>query len=364
VKFKSFTFKLTDACNFRCSYCEQKRGINALSFYTIKKAIDFFLPYFDPNCWIYFYGGEPLLTFNKIRTTVDYLKDSQKNSKFQPRFGISTNGSLIDEDMLYFFNDNEFAILLSFDGFAQDITRRKGSYQHLVTTINEILRYPGIHLRTNSVFTADTVTHLSKSLQMLADMGIPNIDFSLSAIHPWDRSSLIQLKDELKSLREFLFMSYQRTKEIPINYFRGKQEEGLFICLAGRDRMTLTPDEKLWGCHIFPNLIDGEESFNQYREYCFGNLDAFMDNHEVIYPEILRNLSELRMDRFCTSETYCLFCSDIYNCGICPVYAAISSGALGRIPVWMCEIKRMKREERSLFWKEIGDISTNEKDGS
>jgi uncharacterized protein len=119
---------VTDDCNFDCQYCYQKKGNTYIDFCTLKKAIDFFFPFLSNECTINFYGGEPLLNFPKIRQTTEYITENKKTIKNRIVFSITTNGSLINQEMLEFLNQNLFLLLISFDGIAQDLSRKKGMY--------------------------------------------------------------------------------------------------------------------------------------------------------------------------------------------------------------------------------------------
>jgi MoaA/NifB/PqqE/SkfB family radical SAM enzyme len=261
---------------------------------------------------------------------------------------------------MQFFTQYNVSPLVSFDGLAQDINRKKGTFKSSIALIEKILA-TDIKLLVNSVFTPETVNYLSKSMQLLMDMGVKNIDLSLSTVTPWDESALVQLKAELAALRRDLLSFYKRTNTIPIDKFSISSSNGVFICAAGRDRMTIAPDGKLWGCHLFPLYFLGKEDSHQSNKYCFGDIEDFFKNHDQIYPRILMNYADLRMDCFYTQKTFCLFCDEIKDCGVCPVYAALSSGVIKEIPLWTCEIRKIFRAEKSKLWKELNIIDAESK---
>lgn len=353
MEFSSFTFIVTEECNFKCSYCYQKKGKKYIDVSTIEKALDFFFPFLTEECCINFYGGEPLLAFEKIRGAVSYIQDKNRKLKKQVQYSIAINGSLINDDILHFLNQYKFSLLLSFDGFAQDISRKRGSFRQIVSIIEKLLKSPDIDLEINSVFTPATVGYLSKSIQFIIELGVPNIALSLSKISPWEHSSILQLKKELVSLKGFILSFYKRTASIPLVNFRRNSRKGIFVCFPGQNHMTLIPDSILWGCNLFPDYFKGKEGTREYLKYCFGDLDTFIENYERIYPEILSNFSNLRMDYYYTSDTFCMQCDELKECEVCPMDAAFSSSIIGKIPVWTCEIKKIFRKEKKLFWKEL-----------
>jgi sulfatase maturation enzyme AslB (radical SAM superfamily) len=352
MQLSIFTYVLTEACNFRCSYCYKKRGMDSIDLSTAIKAFDFFAPFFAAECQINFYGGEPLLAFSQIKKVVRHVEEKNKRLGKQIRFCISTNGSLIDYKVLEFLSRHRFSLLLSFDGLAQEISRKKGSFKEIVSALEKLLKKPDIELLTNSVFTVKTVNYLSDSIKFIAKLGVPKISFSLSSLPPWNRSSLLELKKEFALLRKFILSSYEKTQPLPLIDFRRDTEKGIFGCFAGRDRMTLTPDGRLWGCHLFPDYCGGKAGTREYRKYCFGSLDRFIKNHKTIYPEVLSNYSCLQMDYFRTPRMFCHLCPELEDCSVCPVDAAIAGSVMGRIPDWICRQNKIFRQEKSLLWKE------------
>lgn len=344
---------LTEECNFRCSYCYQRKENNRLDAITIEKALDFFLPFLEKKCYISFYGGEPLLEFEKVKHTIQYLKKKDDFQKKRFKFSFTTNGSLINKEVIQFLKKYKFSILLSFDGLAQEIHRQKGSFKHTVSVINELVKHSDIEIETNSVFTPESVGYLCRSVRFIHELGISNIHLAFSSTDHWDVTSLVQLEKELKDMSTYLLSLYQKTGRIPVSLFRGKISKGVFGCYAGKDRITLTPDGKLWGCYLFFDYFKQKEDKREYEKYCFGDLDSFIKNHEKIYPEILSNYKNLRMDHFFTDDDFCMMCEDLEDCAVCPIDAGFSGSILGKIPLWICQIRKLIKKEKKFFWEEL-----------
>jgi sulfatase maturation enzyme AslB (radical SAM superfamily) len=352
VEFSSFSITVTEECNFNCSYCYQKKGRTYCDIEILESALEFFSPFFAKDCYISFYGGEPLLAFDKIKHAVNYLEKNcrRKNKSFH--YSLTTNGSLIDEDVLQFFNQNKFSILVSFDGLAQEIFRKKGSFAPVVSAIEKLLVSPHIDFQTNSVFTPESIGYLAKSIQFIVELGVPNLHLAFSSLSPWDKSSLSLLGKELASLRMFLISFYREKGIIPVLTFR-RFPEGIYGCNAGKDRLNLTPDGKLWGCYLVGDYFNRNQDSQDYHQYCFGDLDSFIKDYSRIYPKILSNYSKLRMDYYHTSEKLCMLCDDLESCVVCPMDAALSTAVIGQIPDWKCRMKKVIRHEKKLFWKEL-----------
>jgi radical SAM protein with 4Fe4S-binding SPASM domain len=357
MEFSSLSFILTDDCNFNCSYCFQKEKGRAYLHQTqLRKAVDFFSQYLASENQIYFTGGEPLLAFEQIQYVIESIQAKNIEQKRQIQFCITTNGSLIDDDVFDFMHETGISLILSYDGLAQDITREKESSHQLVRVIKKALESPRIHLEVNSVFTPRTVGLLSQSIHYIMEMGVPTITFAFDKIRPWDYSSLIQLREELTSMSRLSIEFYKERGTIPLEIYKNDSKPALFYCSAGEDRMVIAPDGKIWGCHLFPEYFKGKEKTPEFHQYCFGEIDTFIENFENVYPNILKNHSDLRMDNFYTDRGMCKACDLLSQCSICPMDAALSSDIIGKIPIWTCVIHMLQGINKDLFREEIRSI--------
>ena len=118
--------QVTQACNLTCGYCPyanftdgmlQRNHTNRyMDFETAKKALDYFLEHSGDmsHVSVSFYGGEPLLAYDLIKQVVEYAKELFVGKELL--FNITTNGTLLNDEMIDFFAENEFALLFSIDG--------------------------------------------------------------------------------------------------------------------------------------------------------------------------------------------------------------------------------------------------------
>jgi sulfatase maturation enzyme AslB (radical SAM superfamily) len=350
--FSGFSLILTGECNFSCSYCYQEKDGLFLDPATVEKAIGFFFPRFAEESSILFYGGEPLLAGDTIRSAVHAVQAENRLQRKHIRYSISTNGSLLDDDTLRLFDRNRFTVLLSFDGRAQDKGRQEGSFPVVSRALEKLLDRPRIELLTNSVFTPETVADLSTSIKDIVERGVRDAQISFTNLRPWGRDALARLGAELSDLRRFLLAFYLKTGRVPVANFRASTEPGLFGCRAGEDRMALSPDGRLWGCHLFYDFHKKMKSPTTAR-YCFGDLDSFITHNGRTYPRIVARYADLRMDYFHTPGKFCGLCRDVHDCAICPVDAAFASGIIGRIMPVDCRIRKIIRKEKRRLWKDL-----------
>lgn len=118
--------EVTQQCNMRCFYCcysgkfayMRKHNSTYMSFNVAKKAIDFFLNHSNNSRrkYISFYGGEPLLAFPLIYKCVKY---ANKRSKEKIYYGLTTNGTILNDNIIKFLQENDFFVTVSLDGPAK-----------------------------------------------------------------------------------------------------------------------------------------------------------------------------------------------------------------------------------------------------
>jgi sulfatase maturation enzyme AslB (radical SAM superfamily) len=340
---------LTDQCNYDCAYCYEPRGKRRLDFPALLKAIDFFHPFMSRECFISFYGGEPLLAFNTLWRAVEHLEGLSTKRKIRMRYSLTTNGSLLNKDILGFLAEHEFSLTLSFDGLAQDLQRRKGSSEFLTSVIPQILARPRIAFETNSVFSSETVGYLSDSVQSIIRLGVPKLDVNFAHKPPWTPSSLLRLEEQMARLGEYFLSHYENLADIPWRSFCEERDKAVYYCSAGLNKMALSAQGTLWGCALFPHYFAEKKKSADYQKYCFGDVGSFIKDPQRIYAQKMINYSALRMDRFSTPSRSCLECGEIEQCWICPLAAALTTGEIGRIPGWSCRGAEILRKEKRLF---------------
>jgi sulfatase maturation enzyme AslB (radical SAM superfamily) len=325
---------------------------------TIKKAAEFFYPFLNKEFEVYisFYGGEPMLAFDNIAYTVDVFNELNKQENKNLLFNFTTNGSLITDEHLDYFNRHRFDIMLSYDGTAQEAGRKSGSFNPTETLFRRFQSYPDIKFSTYSVFSPGTVSLLSESLQYIVENGGKEVKMTQAITESWDDKAIQTLGHQLESLTEFLVRYYKETETIPVPDFRPPEKDAGkgFYCAGSKDRLSISPDEDVWGCYLFHDYLKDRKEDDDYALYSFGKLDDFMENHEARYPQIRENYRELRQNRFIVGKEFCFLCEEVDNCAECPVNAAYATNSIGKLPPWICRLNKIKRKHKETFLAAIG----------
>lgn len=163
---------LTERCNLNCSYCcysgkfegQRTHGQRVMSFDTAKKAISALVDRKlarGEKYPITFYGGEPLLEFELLKQCVDYAVEYAASQNKQVRFSITTNGTLLSDEVVDFLVEHRFMILVSLDGpkAAHDryrvFSNGKGSFEKVFENLQRFAeRHPDYKYRGINVTLA------------------------------------------------------------------------------------------------------------------------------------------------------------------------------------------------------------------
>ncbi len=353
MKLSILTFVITEDCNFSCTYCKQKKSAVYLTSLEIESFLSFVYPHIEGELIdIVFYGGEPLLGKEQIRQSVSYLQAVSSGGGRRFRYTITTNGSLLDDDIIEFFGRNHFIVYLSFDGPGQDRFRKSGSFASTGEMALRLARTPGIDVAVNCVITPQQGDSLATTVASLVEAGISKFRIALDLTREWTEDHIQRFEASLVQARRFLSSIYLRTGESPFLNFAPPPSPFMFRCDGGKDRLTLAPGPEVWGCHRAWEYFSGDKLSEGAAQFRFGDLDACMRSFDRIHPSIIPNYAILRHDFAHTPEMNCIDCPDVRECGICPFTAAASGQRLGSIPGWVCRLLKLQRRQRKLFLDE------------
>ena len=153
---------LTKACNLRCRYCyAPSKTKESMSLETARKAVDLVVALGGGSACVSFFGGEPLLLFDRIRAITEYAVAAGTRTGTRMHFRLSTNGTLFDEEKLAFCRDHNILFAISLDGDRRSHDAQRllpdgsGSWRLLDERLELILRH-NPHTVVTSVITPAT----------------------------------------------------------------------------------------------------------------------------------------------------------------------------------------------------------------
>ena len=184
--FYTLDLNIIQKCNLRCKYCYSKgSGVSpVMNERTAQKAVDFITEFDDcKQLNISFYGGEPLLNFQAIKSTMEYASRKGEEKGYPVVYNITTNGTLLTDDVIAFFAKYKMNIEISMDGPApiHDAMRitpdKKGTHHVVMDRLDKLINTPGSHtINVHSVITNHS--RLRNIYRYLSQFPFQNINIS------------------------------------------------------------------------------------------------------------------------------------------------------------------------------------------
>ncbi len=271
---KALCLHVSHDCNLRCKYCFADEGAyhaarEVMSFETAKKAIDFLIEKSGNRRVLEadFFGGEPLMNLDVVKQTVYYAKEegAKRGKKFL--FTTTTNGLLLDDETIAFFNEEMENVVLSLDGRPEvhDAVRKtvsgKGSYAAVIGKIKKFVKSRGDkHYYVRGTFTAKNLDFASDVL-FLADEGFDSISMEPVVTDIPDleirEEHLPAIEKEYERLCEEYIKREERGEGFNFFHFNIDLEGGpclskrVSACGAGNEYFSVVPNGDIYPCHRF-----------------------------------------------------------------------------------------------------------------
>lgn len=257
---------LTLNCNHRCDYCfvHGKGQVNDMPLSVAKQAVDFLITASGGlgNVHILPFGGEPLLRFDLVREVVEYAKERAR-TRVPPKavsFSFTTNGTLLDEEKMAFFQRHGIMVLLSLDGDRETHDRHRrmanggSSYETVVENL-PMIRYYQPWLGTRMTVHPDAIKEMARNFEHLVSLGINQFIIGPATGIPWTIEQWADYESESQMIRILhRFAELRPSMPLRINMFERNiesvpgRQKGLWGCGAGKGRIAVAADGSLYPC--------------------------------------------------------------------------------------------------------------------
>lgn len=339
------TLQVTQKCNFRCSYCpyttaefdsNRSHGVKTMSVEMGKKAVDFFVKHSmnQRKVALAFYGGEPLLGFDFIKQIVEYAENQFVGKELT--FTTTTNGSLLTDEIINYFAEHNFLLVISLDGPREVHNRSrkfaasgKGTFDVIRKNLEMILNNhkdfaPSISLNVvidprysandiHSVFSKDAVLSNFRVQTTIID------DFM--SIEKVSAEDDYLIEDSIHMFKSYAAYMKKYPKE-KISVVAGNRVEGSFElnkmrmkpeislreeaapggpCIPGQKRLFINADGNFFPCERVSEVSDA---------MCIGNIN---DGFDMDKAYKLLNIGQL-------TENKCKNCFAFRHCTLCAKY--------------------------------------------
>ena len=316
---KAMCLHIAHDCNLACRYCFAEEGEYhgrraLMSLEVGKKALDFLVANSGSrrNLEVDFFGGEPTMNWNVVKELVAYGRELEKHHDKKFRFTLTTNGVLLNDEIMEFCNREMANVVLSIDGrkeindFMRPFRGGQGSYDRIVPKFQKFAE----SRNQEKYYVRGTFTHyntdFAEDVLHLADLGFKQISVE-PVVAPPEADYAITEEDVPKICAEYdrLAAEMIRRKKAGngFNFFHFMIDlEGgpcvykrLSGCGSGTEYLAVTPWGDLYPCHQFV----GQEGF------LLGNVDEGITRPEICDEFKLCNVYAKESCRDCFARFYC-----------------------------------------------------------
>ena len=316
-----------------------------MSFEVGKQALDYLIANSGTrrNLEVDFFGGEPLMNFQVVKDLVAYARSVEKEHGKNFRFTLTTNGLLIDDDVIEFANKEMSNVVLSLDGRKEIHDRFRvdyagnGSWERIVPKFKKLVEARG----GKNYYMRGTFTHANpdflKDIQEMLDLGFSELSMEPVVCAAGDPSELTQedkaiVLDQYEKLAELMLKRDKEGKPFTFYHYMIDLTGGPCIykrisgCGSGTEYMAVTPWGDLYPCHQFV----GEEKFK------LGDVWTGVTNSEIQDEFTGCNVYARKECHDCWARLYCS--------GGCAANAYHSTGSITGIYEYGCDLFRKRME--------------------
>lgn len=353
---KALCLHIAHDCNLACRYCfaeeGEYHGRRALMTYEVgKQALDFLIANSGNrrNLEVDFFGGEPLMNWQVVKDLVKYGREQEKKYNKNFRFTLTTNGVLLNDEVMEFCNREMANVVLSIDGrkevhdFMRPFRKGKGSYDLIIPKFQKFAEsrnqekyyVRGTFTRHNLDFAED-VLHLAdlgfKQISVEPVVALPEEEYALR------EEDIPQICEEYDRLAAEMIKRHKEGKGFNFFHFMIDLTGGPCVykrlsgCGSGTEYLAVTPWGDLYPCHQFV----GEE------EFLMGNVFDGLKATELLEEFKGCNVYAKEKCRNCFARFYCS--------GGCAANAYKFHGSINDAYDIGCELQR-KRVECAIMIK-------------
>ncbi len=347
---KALCLHVAHTCNLNCSYCFASQGKYhgeraVMSFEVGKQALNFLVANSGTrtNLEVDFFGGEPLMNFDVVKKLVAYARTIEHEVHKHFRFTLTTNGMLIDDDVIDFCNREMHNVVLSLDGRRKIHDRLRvdyagnGSWERIVPKFQKLVKARG----GKNYYMRGTFTHANpdflEDIKVMLDLGFNELSMEPVVCAKGDPAALTDedLEIVMKQYEELALLMEKRRKEgRPFTFYHYMIDlqggpciyKRISGCGSGTEYMAVTPWGDLYPCHQFV----GEDSFK------LGDIWNGVSNTAVWQKFADCNVYARKECRTCWARLYCS--------GGCAANAWHSTGAIDGVYEDGCKLFRKRME--------------------
>lgn len=320
VAIKALCLNIIHDCNLKCKYCfadegEYKGCRKTMTAKVGKDAIDFVIKNSGKrrNIEVDLFGGEPLMAFNTIKEIVDYAREQEKIHNKVIRFTMTTNATLLNDEIMQYLDENMGNIILSLDGRKEvnDKVRIKvdgsGSYEKILPNIKKMvkMRDKSKTYYVRGTFTREN-TDFFQDVKHMVELGFDEISIE-PVVLPNEHELSLREEDldtvfkQYDLLYEEMIRRHKEGNGFKFYHFNIDLQGGPCVykrisgCGAGHEYVAVTPDGEVYPCHQFVGN----------KDFLMGNIYEGVKDYKIVQNFKDAHIYNKPICKKCWARFYC-----------------------------------------------------------
>jgi radical SAM protein with 4Fe4S-binding SPASM domain len=313
--YKAIVLPIAAKCNLNCPYCfaqtEKDFHFDNFTEKDIERIANFLInknPDETSIINLIFFGGEPLLNLPVIKFTINHFKEKYPQRRIA--YSITTNGTIMNNEIIQLFKENNFAILLSLDGPDNEFNLRKfkngkSSVSKVIENIN-LLKQNNIEIEIRATLVSNN-PYIMETYDFFEQLAIPfNIVFAYVSenktntnLSSYDNRALQYIEIQFEKLLHYYVKKLENKEPIYnaslnqiVDVVRFRIIKNI-VCGAGINYYTIMSNGDIFACAHLMNE----------PQYKMGNIESDAINKRLVAPVHIENIKECKT---CWAKYLCL----------------------------------------------------------
>ncbi len=358
---RNLTVYPTNLCNLRCKYCfvylyEREFGdTDIMTFETAKRMLDWYaIVSTSPEISLHWFGGEPLVAFDLIKKATEYGDNLMKGTGKTIRWGVTSNMTLINDEVNEFLKKYNYNVLCSIDGLEEDHNKNRiradgsDSWDDAIAGLDRVLSWNNQRTIRWTISPDTGKTIIDGTKWYFDEKKVPIIAHEFVYETEWKKGDIYRIEKKFESLIPYIVENFKNGRKLDIKVFRdGLRAYTLNMrmpdrCGLAKGDMGVDVDGNFFACHRF---VDQKEHF-------LGNIWEGIELLKI--QKLQMGWNQQKILPWSGDREDCVGCPGFLACnGGCLAVNFDTTGNIFKVPKTHCDILNMKVRLAGKLRKEL-----------
>lgn len=317
-EIERITLHISNDCNLRCKYCYANGGDynmkrEMMSKDTAEKFVDFCCKNFERIGHIVFFGGEPLMNVPIMKFVCEKFVEYKEKGKIKntPYFGIITNGTIVNDEIISFLKEKISFITVSIDGpkelndHNRVFANGKGSFNRIKHFIKRVTDETDITLQYEATYTD---FHLKKGIKNKDLINFFKEEFNIRGTVTDELNISSDVKHKYENQLDLNSFSEDSFANLPDGFWgvisAVVNKEPKQMCQIYRKTFAISTKGDIYPCH----MNTGESSL-ELGNIVTNNIFNQSENYKNSFPLLFKIQNKEKVCGNCWAQNICGGCT-------------------------------------------------------